>query len=182
MYGDEAAPRSRPPRRRARRVRRRWPIDQPWLDGQQDGDRLRHNRRMVAEDLVRRCPLLIETFRPRLRRVSILSADLNHITLRAYPMQYRRFSWCAPTGVLIIFGGVALLFGLDPWFLASIFMLSLPSALYVVLSHGLLRMTAQGHRGFWHRRSVTLYIALSIAGFWMVLLTEYLQQWLGGAS
>jgi hypothetical protein len=88
----------------------------------------------------------------------------------------------APTGLLIVFYSLALLFGTDPWWMAKTTVLCLPIAAYVVVSHGLLLMIGQGRRGLWHGRSLALYVALTAAGFWIVLVTRDLQRWLGGAS
>jgi hypothetical protein len=97
-------------------------------------------------------------------------------------MKHLDFSLTMPAGLLIVFCGFALLFGTDHWRLARIFALSLPSAAYVVISHGLLSMTGQGRRGLWHGGSLALYVALTAAGFCIVVVTGQLQRWLGGAS
>jgi hypothetical protein len=91
-------------------------------------------------------------------------------------MKQLGFFLTAPTGVLIVLCGFAQLFGTDPWLLARIFALSVPIAAYVVISHGLLLMIGQGRRGLWHGRSLALYVALTAAGFWVVLVTRDLQR------
>lgn len=96
-------------------------------------------------------------------------------------MKHLGFSLTGPTSLLIAFCGFALVFGTDPWRLAKIFAVSLPIAAYVVISHGLLLMTGQGRRGLWHGRSLALYVGLTAAGFWIVVVTGQLQRWLGGA-
>jgi hypothetical protein len=96
-------------------------------------------------------------------------------------MKHLDLSLTVPACLLIVFCGFALLLGTDPWGLASIFALSLPSAAYVVISYGLLSKTGQGRRGLWPSGSLALYVALTAAGFGIVLMTGQLQRWLDGA-
>jgi hypothetical protein len=97
-------------------------------------------------------------------------------------MTHLGFSLTGPAGLLIVCCGVALLIGIDPWCLARNFAISLPLVAYVVIAYGLLRMIGQGRRSLWHGGSLALYVALTAAGFWVVVVTGQLPRWLGGAS
>jgi hypothetical protein len=97
-------------------------------------------------------------------------------------MKHLDCSLTAPAALLIDGLGFALFSGMDPWPLAKTTVICLPSAAYVLISHGLWLTTGQDRRGFWHGGSLALYAALTAAGFWTVLVTRDLQRWLGSAS
>src|SRR5262249_41079268 len=89
-------------------------------------------------------------------------------------MKHLDCSLTVPASLLIVVCGFALLFGIDPWRLASIVALSLPSAAYVAIAHGLLSTTGQGRRGHWPGGSLALYAAMTATGFWIVVVTGQL--------
>jgi hypothetical protein len=92
------------------------------------------------------------------------------------------FSLTTLAGLLIVLCSFALFMGIDPWRLARHFALSVPIAAYVATFYGLLSMTGQSRRGLWHGGSLALYVALTAAGFWIMVVTGQLQRWLGGAA
>jgi len=109
-------------------------------------------------------------------------------------MKHLGFSLTAPAGLLIVFCGLALLIGVDPWPLARSFALSVPIVAYVVLAHFTMmwamnvgevgvqpEVNGSGRRYVWHGVPILLCLVLTAAGACIVLVAGHMQRWLGGA-